>query len=135
MWDLIVSVPDHCLSFYFPLLCHIHKPSLKNMLVCCLPSHNFQAGSVGRKEIVLLRPRKRHYFRAKLFINRSKSVYVCMCVCVCFFFFFKNDQKHYLIGGKMMSPSVNSKPKYFSGWPKIQLCYLIFLIFPPITSM
>ena len=20
MWDLIVSVPDHCLSFYFPLL-------------------------------------------------------------------------------------------------------------------
>ena len=19
MWDLIVSVPDHCLSFYFPL--------------------------------------------------------------------------------------------------------------------
>ena len=21
MWDLIVSVPDHCLSFYFPRLC------------------------------------------------------------------------------------------------------------------
>ena len=20
MWDLIVSVPDHCLSFYFPLI-------------------------------------------------------------------------------------------------------------------
>ena len=20
MWDLIVSVPDHCLSFYFPLV-------------------------------------------------------------------------------------------------------------------
>ena len=20
MWDLIVSVPDHCLSFYFPML-------------------------------------------------------------------------------------------------------------------
>ena len=23
MWDLIVSVPDHCLSFYFPNLCRI----------------------------------------------------------------------------------------------------------------
>ena len=22
MWDLIVSVPDHCLSFYFPLIMH-----------------------------------------------------------------------------------------------------------------
>ena len=22
MWDLIVSVPDHCLSFYFPLTAH-----------------------------------------------------------------------------------------------------------------
>ena len=20
MWDLIVSIPDHCLSFYFPLI-------------------------------------------------------------------------------------------------------------------
>ena len=24
MWDLIVSVPDHCLSFYFPELLHVH---------------------------------------------------------------------------------------------------------------
>ena len=23
MWDLIVSVPDHCLYFYFTLFCHI----------------------------------------------------------------------------------------------------------------
>ena len=23
IWDLIVSVPDHCLSFYFPLQVHI----------------------------------------------------------------------------------------------------------------
>ena len=23
MWDLIVSVPDHCLSFYFPLFSYI----------------------------------------------------------------------------------------------------------------
>ena len=22
MWDLIVSVPDHCLSFYFPIYIH-----------------------------------------------------------------------------------------------------------------
>ena len=25
MWDLIVSVPDHCLSFYFSLLTEIDK--------------------------------------------------------------------------------------------------------------
>ena len=25
MWDLIVSVPDHCLSFYFKLLLYIQK--------------------------------------------------------------------------------------------------------------
>ena len=23
MWDLIVSVPDHCLSFYLPYMTHI----------------------------------------------------------------------------------------------------------------
>ena len=23
MWDLIVSVPDHCLSFYFDIICFI----------------------------------------------------------------------------------------------------------------
>ena len=23
IWDLIVSVPDYCLSFYFSYLCHI----------------------------------------------------------------------------------------------------------------
>ena len=27
MWDLIVSVPDHCLSFYFGL-CHFHRSLL-----------------------------------------------------------------------------------------------------------
>ena len=25
MWDLIVSVPDHCLSFYFTRLVKIHQ--------------------------------------------------------------------------------------------------------------
>ena len=32
MWDLIVSVPDHCLSFYFPL--HNARPTLK---IFCFP--------------------------------------------------------------------------------------------------
>ena len=25
MWDLIVSVPDHCLSFYFPFVLNFHR--------------------------------------------------------------------------------------------------------------
>ena len=29
MWDLIVSVPDHCLSFYFP-------PTMTLTLICVL---------------------------------------------------------------------------------------------------
>ena len=28
MWDLIVSVPDHCLSFYFSLTLEKHKMQL-----------------------------------------------------------------------------------------------------------
>ena len=36
IWDLIVSVPDHCLSFY--------STSLQ---VCCLPTQIFQAGWIG----------------------------------------------------------------------------------------
>ena len=28
MWDLIVSVPDHCLSFYFPIKL-LPKPTIK----------------------------------------------------------------------------------------------------------
>ena len=27
MWDLIASVPDHCLSFYFTWYCHISRSS------------------------------------------------------------------------------------------------------------
>ena len=27
MWDLIVSVPDHCLSFYFTVMC-FHTPAM-----------------------------------------------------------------------------------------------------------
>ena len=26
MWDLIVSVPDHCLSFYFGKFCEVFSP-------------------------------------------------------------------------------------------------------------
>ena len=26
MWDLIVSVPDHCLSFYFSMMTTYHQP-------------------------------------------------------------------------------------------------------------
>ena len=30
IWDLIVSVPDHCLSFYFSCLMQIHCQSMIN---------------------------------------------------------------------------------------------------------
>ena len=33
MWDLIVSVPDHCLSFYFVLISDFNLTSLQ--LVLC----------------------------------------------------------------------------------------------------
>ena len=29
VWDLIVSVPDHCLSFYFPIKVNLGKINLK----------------------------------------------------------------------------------------------------------
>ena len=37
MWDLIVSVPDHCLSFYFPLhflLAYAKFPLGYNIVQC-----------------------------------------------------------------------------------------------------
>ena len=36
IWDLIVSVPDHCLSFYFLMICI----SLAIMAKCLIPSEN-----------------------------------------------------------------------------------------------
>ena len=32
MWDLIVSVPDHCLSFYFAEVCCVSKGQLIHQL-------------------------------------------------------------------------------------------------------
>ena len=29
MWDLIVSIPDHCLSFYFPYADYIKRAGLE----------------------------------------------------------------------------------------------------------
>ena len=48
MWDLIVSVPDHCLSFYFPSpICRqvYFYPSIPH----CVPKHGRQvkAGTHG----------------------------------------------------------------------------------------
>ena len=34
MWDLIVSVPDHCLSFYFPLQNIYIKSKTLNLIGC-----------------------------------------------------------------------------------------------------
>ena len=31
MWDLIVSVPDHCLSFYFSVLVFLKQCSERNV--------------------------------------------------------------------------------------------------------
>ena len=43
MWDLIVSVPDHCLSFYF-LLCTAVK---KNLDLYVLRDQHFRTGRVS----------------------------------------------------------------------------------------
>ena len=41
MWDMIVSVPDHCLSFYFAeILCHLSP--LKMIIFALSSPRNFQ---------------------------------------------------------------------------------------------
>ena len=37
MWDLIVSVPDHCLSFYFPMLAKNDGHLLSYIYSCSVP--------------------------------------------------------------------------------------------------
>ena len=78
---------------------------------CYLPTQNFQVRR-KKKNFFLLCPKKRHYFGAKLFINRSNI-----------FFLFKKDQNNYWVGGKMMSLSVNSKLNIF----KVGLNWLVSL--------
>ena len=36
MWDLIVSVPDHCLSFSFPLFMHVMSLIVLVLNYACL---------------------------------------------------------------------------------------------------
>ena len=36
MWDLIVSVPDHCLSFYFEQIAKLEAKSCPNFIICSL---------------------------------------------------------------------------------------------------
>ena len=78
-----------------------------SLQVCCLPTQIFQAGLVGRKFFFAPCPSKRHYFKAKLFLHRSKF----------FFQNLRNYKKKVLGRGKMVGRSVDSKPNYFKGWP------------------
>ena len=47
MWDLIVSVPDHCLSFYTPV---IDKDNKKNCPFCML-KYRLQAIIYNKKDM------------------------------------------------------------------------------------
>ena len=38
MWDLIVSVPDHCLSFYFAHIMYIKKTEISMVAGSCCSS-------------------------------------------------------------------------------------------------
>ena len=52
IWDLIVSVPDHCLSFYFPP--HPNLPTLTNLTLPNLhfPNLHYSEGLIKRKYVV-----------------------------------------------------------------------------------
>ena len=51
MWDLIVSVPDHCLSFYFSFICGIRCLTLnyKNASLWTGSSSQFEFQKMDRK--------------------------------------------------------------------------------------
>ena len=36
MWDLIVSVPDHCLSFYFAVMCDLKRTTVQYFFKVCV---------------------------------------------------------------------------------------------------
>ena len=76
------------------------------MLVCCLPTQNFQAGSVGRKFFFLLPVQVKDTILRLNYLQIEGNN-----------FFFRNDKKKLLDRGKMVGLSVDSKPKYFKGWP------------------
>ena len=59
-----------------------YKANLKNKWVCCLPTQNFQAGSVGRKFFFLLPVQEKRQYFLRLSVYRSKNI-----------FFFLNTKK------------------------------------------
>ena len=59
MWDLIVSVPDHCLSFYF-----VATPGKKNLIVILSQAH-----VLGGLEIYVLLSYLYSFFCKWLVIN------------------------------------------------------------------
>ena len=48
MWDLIVSVPDHCLSFYFAFHCTIASTYI-NPLSCAIGKRSYGERVFGWK--------------------------------------------------------------------------------------
>ena len=77
------------------------------MLVCCLhvPTQNFQAGLVGRKNFFLLPVQVKDTILRLNYLQIEANN------------FFQKWQKKLLGRGKMVGLSVDSKPKYFKGWP------------------
>ena len=67
----------------------VSQANLKNMLVCCLPTQNFQDGSVGRKKIFFLLPVQEKDIILMLNCSKIEAKKI---------FFFRNDQKNVWVG-------------------------------------
>ena len=75
---------------------------VKNVFVCCLPTQNFRAESVGRKKFFFAPDDKITVFKANIAIKKEpKNI------------FLRNDQKSFWIGGKIVGQLVNIKPNIF----------------------
>ena len=87
MWDLIVTVPDHCLSFYFSkcpkLLLNAHFGPQIHALDSILPTVNIEIGLKGFFTVYGGQHSKRYQSDDKINILESPKT-------VFFFFFFQN---------------------------------------------
>ena len=85
MWDLIVSVPDHCLSFYFGYLCPVRWVGGKlSRLVYLAPVPGFRSDSVISQFLlhynlgIFSCKRYKHYFsQTEMFTSNVQFDYLC----------------------------------------------------------
>ena len=84
MWDLIVSVPDHCLSFYFPS----KRQPYQLYYSTCLVSHTLDLGNQCRRisdaaklvlsplSILILTVPRRYFCRGSLAVHIYNLVHL-----------------------------------------------------------